>query len=1818
MEECEQRLVLTTTVFLDFGSAFGGGGLTVSDADMALPTIKGPNVFGAGHNLQSLDSKIQAVGIDFDGSGTVDANDTLALANQVLASVRQIFAPFEVNVQIAQAATLPNTAASLAANGTSAGNRDVYVVIAGDAPAGISDAFGASRTDAGNLEDNTAFVFANEIIASFPNQLVNAIASMAAHEAGHSFGLSHTKGSDPLVTGDVMNGGPYSAEDFSSPNVFTRFDLPLDPGPGSQNSFDILAANLGLAPTGPATITGTDLHDKITITRLSASTAQVTVEAFSNATKLPADSLGTNTYVVDTTLGLLVDAGEGDDLINVDADILRNIEIRGGAGTDAIQINGTGNYMPTGAFNKVTYNASGAGAGSVDFDGKFQIAFSEFEPLTLNLVAGVLTISTTDGLGHNILLEDDGDTANNMSKVSFDGGLESAVFINPNALFLEGGVGNDTITLQKLDPGMVGNVVIKGNTGNDTFIVDSTSGLVTGLSSLLFDGGAGFDRLDIVQTGGSQVSESVFVGALPGSGRHVLNGLLAATQTVDFQNIEPLTTNVIVGTFNITSTPGIASLLNANNEINYSAGTLLAGDSGRVTIDNFEPIEFQNKTNFVLSAGSGNDHVVLDNAAAAPLLLKTITVNGEAGNDLIEALNLNVIADAAIITPIKLTGGAGNDRLIATDLEQTINIELQGDANNDFLAGGKGNNIYGGGSGFDTILIQGTPDNDLIAVEQLTTTTMTITRNGVTSNETFATVEAVQIDGGDGDDTIGISVADGLRNPVAPNNDLGSLAFQVIGSGPNASDRLIVRDDGPGDLVIHRQGADGQSGSITVGVFKPVTYEGIEFVNITPLNTATGATGTDAGGQLIVFPYDKYESNASRLVATPLGGKPVFLANLTIDPGPTLLPPFGAIGGDEDWFEFKADKTSVFSFEVLFRKIETVPNGRAGLPNAGNLIVELYDAAGVLVATGADLLDPVSSAFLGKSVDAAILAGQQFYLRVLGDGTAINVYQLNVKDADQVGPHVYDPDGAGNAEHAVHITGNPGYNLFNPKPTVDGPTPLIYNLTIHFQDFPARITNPAYGALDDTLTQSQLISYFKLVGDHTGNIPIASVSIFNDTPVLNQPATARVVLRFASALPDDRFTLTVFDGLTDPAGNKLDGEGDGAGQLNDPDFASGNGVSGGNFVARFTVDSRPEIGAYAGNTVTTDINGNFKFDPTNADAANRDLVFQFGLVSDQRLAGKLGPASSTGTYFDTLIAYGKENGVFRFLIDKNLNGAFDGPAEYFASPQINGLAVAANFVGPKGSSDELAIFDGTRWHIDVLGANTVVNNGLRGYPLAGDFDGDGKGDLATYQNNKFYFDLASNGFGQLDGVISFGAPGVLDRAIAADMDGDGITDIGIWVPQSGSVLGSGEWRFLISNQFGAHTPGSLSPLQHVYSPSPVGWDLAAQFGDPRALPIVGNFDPPAVPANAVARTTAPTAAVVKTTTLTTTVSKTTTTSTTKTQTPAVTTPAKSAVTTPVVQAKTTSPATTAASNTKVVTSNTATAKVATPSTTTTKSTPAATVTAAVSSTGNSVVSTPTTLSVLKTVKPAPILVATTQKVVPLVVTASKSVTTTTPSTTLAKTAPVVTAATTSVVASKKTTANVVENAAKKIDTLVHSEPIKSVPAQVNATVKTVAAKVVPLITPLLKGTTNPSLSVLKTTVAQAKTVVAEIVKTIPNTATIKSTVSSSVVPAATKTAAAVTVQSMSKEAGIDQVLTKLSDLRAEQKSDLNLPAEWVQRLVWTSTQTAHNTGSTAGLPSSADQASCETKADSEGSEEQDQTDLLPHVVDSVFSTTWQA
>ena len=205
------------------------------------------------------------------------------------------------------------------------------------------------------------------------------------------------------------------------------------------------------------------------------------------------------------------------------------------------------------------------------------------------------------------------------------------------------------------------------------------------------------------------------------------------------------------------------------------------------------------------------------------------------------------------------------------------------------------------------------------------------------------------------------------------------------GDAPNASDRLIVTDEGIGDLVLVRQAPDSRSGRVSIapGAVVPlpeVVFDGIERLDI-PANPLTGGTGLGGDGQVVVFQPDEFELNDNRLIATDFGDVLTTHRDPNIDPGgnPDAFGPGDGTPGDEDWYQFRSPKIGTFRFDVLFTPLDTVPSGRQGLPGDGLLDAAVYDQDGVLI------VDVDSDAVAaGEQLTFSAAAGKTYFLRVEG------------------------------------------------------------------------------------------------------------------------------------------------------------------------------------------------------------------------------------------------------------------------------------------------------------------------------------------------------------------------------------------------------------------------------------------------------------------------------------------------------------------------------------------------------------------------------------------------------------------------------------------------------------------------------------------------------------------------------------------------------------------------------------------------------------------------------------------------------------------
>jgi hemolysin type calcium-binding protein len=540
---------------------------------------------------------------------------------------------------------------------------------------------------------------------------------------------------------------------------------------------------------------------------------------------------------------------------------------------------------------------------------------------------------------------------------------------------------------------------IAGFGGNDTLTVDSTNGLISVLNGIRYNGGAGFDRLTLQQTGGAtQTSDTYSVGPNPGEGTSVIVGP-SGTQTVFFEDLAPVLDLVPAALLTVNATP-------SPNAINYTQGSVPA--NGLVTIDNFEPIEFSNKTALVINAGVSDDTVDLNNTAT-PAALATIAVNAGDGEDTVTTL-------AGLPTALNLDGGNGNDSLDASGA--TGPAILAGGSGNDVLIGGSGSDSISGGSGedlidgrggvntlnggadTDTILVSGTGGTDLI-----TTThsggSFNVTGGLSGGNNTISDIEAVRIEAGNGSDDIRITL-----------NAAGGLNYTVLGGNPIGAvgDMLTLIT---GASVVFTPGPENDSGALVAATTSPtnVSFDEIEAISISggPL-VVSGTNGPDA---ITIIARDS---------STHAGTDGVQDFTVAIDTSPEILfintPSLGvnALGGsDEVVLRAPAPNNAVWNVQVTID---------GGPPSASDtLVVETPGAAAETVVYTPNASD-------GGTLDLNSLTSLVTLTQIehlLYDGEA-DGDRLTVTGTSSDDTFVHSP-GAGNQAGAFALTALPSPDL---------------------------------------------------------------------------------------------------------------------------------------------------------------------------------------------------------------------------------------------------------------------------------------------------------------------------------------------------------------------------------------------------------------------------------------------------------------------------------------------------------------------------------------------------------------------------------------------------------------------------------------------------------------------------------------------------------------------------------------------------------------------------------------------------------------------
>ena len=406
----------------------------------------------------------------------------------------------------------------------------------------------------------------------------------------------------------------------------------------------------------------------------------------------------------------------------------------------------------------------------------------------------------------------------------------------------------------------------------------------------------------------------------------------------------------------------------------------------------------------------------------------------------------------------------------------------------------------------------------------------------------------------------------------------------------------------------------------------------------------------------------------------------------------------------------------------------------------------------------------------------------------------------------------------------------------------------ITGLTITFEDPAIRDSQLFVGASALNDVEAHVVSNYTVTGSKGNEIPITAVNYINTTSLGGYGETT-IQLSFANPLPSDSYSLAISDSLVNDADNALFGG----------TFATPGGAQTINFPTGYNADGTTET-APANFDPGADPRGDLQrgyrhrrgggkrhrhpiHRPGQYQPRGLPLVAPFALPGDVVFSGNF-PNFSAGTQpdgFSSLAAYGEDStGQYRWLFENA-----DGTTTTVYNPQqINGLPLAGNFLAAS-SGDGLALFTGSQWYLYSLNLDPTTNQPdinlvetvnwpTQGLPVVGDFDGDGIPDLATYNVNTGTFSIAygANGYASIDQTVTLQFPGVRARPVAADIENDGMDDLGVWVPDSGgqpSEQKPGDWYFLETG--GQALDNLTSPLSVVHY----------QFGSSIGVPVTGLF-----------------------------------------------------------------------------------------------------------------------------------------------------------------------------------------------------------------------------------------------------------------------------------------------------------------------------------------------------------------------------------------
>jgi VCBS repeat-containing protein len=433
----------------------------------------------------------------------------------------------------------------------------------------------------------------------------------------------------------------------------------------------------------------------------------------------------------------VIRGGAGDDLLAIDADD-RQIDIDGGSGRDTVTIEGpAGRVFDAGLANVEIVHGG---------DGADQVWTST--AVAVELYGGAGSDALSGGVGNDTLVGEAGSDT------------------------LKGGAGNDTLVIDADDL----NVNIDGGAGNDTLVIEDARGVTVDLGLAHAERGVGGVGADVLTTSGTGAvvlegkdgndwlqggaGEDKLIG---GAGSDaMLGGAGADTLVIDAQDLlATLDGGAGIDTVLVEDAAGVAFNLGAhaverafggvgNDALSAGSATSVyldgqAGDdvlTGGVGSDTLvggagadsllggggDDVIHVDADDILVSGGAGNDRLVADDSRGVTMNLGAAQIemaSGSTGNDHFFSTGSEAIQVAGEAGDDHIVGGSGNDRLDGGMGDDVLEGGSGGDmlfggAGTDRLAGGAGGDLLDGGAGVDTAAFSGRASDYRVSTKLVT------------------------------------------------------------------------------------------------------------------------------------------------------------------------------------------------------------------------------------------------------------------------------------------------------------------------------------------------------------------------------------------------------------------------------------------------------------------------------------------------------------------------------------------------------------------------------------------------------------------------------------------------------------------------------------------------------------------------------------------------------------------------------------------------------------------------------------------------------------------------------------------------------------------------------------------------------------------------------------------------------------------------------------------------------------------------------------------------------------------------------------------